>query len=457
MERTAGTWQHPAMQPATRYARLGSDRIAYQVVGEGPPDLVLAGIFGHVDMFWEDPRMSLFLRGLASFSRLIRFDRRGTGASDPMPGDRLTPWESYAEELVAVMDEVGSARAAVMALGAQASAVSLFSAATRPERTSALVLVDATARYLADDDYPIGLAREAGEALVARAAEGWGTEELAAANAPPGHQYDERFTHWAARFQRAMASPSAAAAYLRALLEVDVRPVLASLDVPTLVLAQTRNPMVPVEHGRYLAEHIKGARLLEIEGDDPALIWSRPEVLLDAAEAFLTGEGGAAGSGRVLATVLFTDIVASTERAGRLGDRRWRELLDLHDDLARRLAQASGGQVVKTTGDGVLATFDGPARAIRYAAALRAELDEVGVRIRAGLHTGEVEPRADDVGGIAVHIAARVMAAAGPGQILVSRTVRDLLAGSGVTLADRGQHTLRGVDGPWRLFEVITT
>ena len=442
----------PAVQPETRYARIGPDRIAFQTVGEGP-DLVLAGIFGHVDLFWEDPRMSLFLRGLASFSRLIRFDRRGTGASDPMPDDSLPPWESYADELVAVLDAVGSERAAIAALGPQAGPMAVFFAGSRPGRTRALVLADATARYLAADDYPIGLPRVRGEAIVDRAAEQWGTEDLAAANSP-GHADDERFLRWSARLQRSMASPRTAAAYLRSLLELDVRPLLPLLDVPTLVLAQSGHPFVPVEHGRYLAEHIPRAKLVEIEGDDVAVVWDQPEVILAEIEAFLTGADRPAPSSRVLATVVFTDIVASTEQAGRRGDRRWRDLLDVHDEVARRLVQAGGGRFVKTTGDGVLATFDGPGRAIRFTVALRQELELIGLRIRAGLHTGEVELRDEDVGGLAVHIAARVMAAAGPGEILTSRTVRDLVVGSDISLADRGMHQLKGVEEPWPLFAV---
>jgi class 3 adenylate cyclase len=438
-------------QPETRYARLHGDRIAYQVLGQGPPDLVFTmGSFSHVDVAWEDPQIALFLRRLASFSRLLRFDRRGTGASDPLPPDPLPPWEAYAEELDAVMDAAGMERAALLTAGPEAGPMALFFAGTRPERTGALVIADATARYLVADDYPIGVAPEVAEAMVARATEQWGTE----ANVEAGSRArDERFLRWSARLQRAIASPRVVQAYLRALLDVDVRPILPQIQAPTLVLQHTEFGFLPVTHGRYLAEHIPGARLLEVPGDLP-LLWELPDQVLEAIEEFLTGADRPALSARVLATVLFTDIVGSTGRAAELGDRRWRELLQVHDDLAARLVDRWGGRLVKSTGDGILATFDGPGHAVGCAAALRGELRGIDIDIRAGLHAGEVELRDGDVGGIAVHIAARVMAAAGPGEVLVSRTVRDLVTGSDTALEDRGDHRLRGVEGSWRLFAV---
>jgi class 3 adenylate cyclase len=440
-------------QPETRYARLHGDRIAYQVLGQGPPDLVFTmGSFSHVDVAWEDPQIALFLRRLASFSRLLRFDRRGTGASDPLPPDPLPPWEAYAEELDAVMDTVGMERAALLTAGPEAGPMALFFAGTRPERTGALVIADATARYLVADDYPIGVAPEVAEAMVARTTEQWGTEANVQTGSPARGR-DERFLRWSARLQRAIASPRVVRAYLRALLEVDVRPILPLIHAPTLVLQHTDFAFLPVAHGRYLAEHIPGARLVEVPGDLP-LLWELPDQVLEAVEEFLTGVDRPAVPTRVLATVLFTDIVGSTERAAELGDRRWRELLQVHDDLAARLVDRWGGRLVKTTGDGVLATFDGPGRAVGCAAALREELRGIDIEIRAGLHVGEVEPRDGDVGGIAVHIAARVMAAAGPGEVLVSRTVRDLVAGSDTALEDRGDHHLKGVEGSWRLFAV---
>jgi len=442
-----------AAQPETRYARLGGDRIAYQVLGQGPPDLVFTmGSFSHVDVAWEDPQIALFLRRLASFSRLLRFDRRGTGASDPLPADPLPPWEAYAEELDAVMDAAGVERAALLTAGPEAGPMALFFAGTRPARTGALILADATARYLAADDYPIGVPPEIAETVVARAEEYWGTETNIRTSAP-ARARDERFLRWSARLQRAIASPGVVRAYLRALLEVDVRPILPLIQAPTLVLHHTGFRQLPVAHGRYLAEHIPGARLVEVPGDLP-LLWELPDPVLEAVEEFLTGVDRPAVATRVLATVLFTDIVGSTERAAELGDRRWRELLQVHDDLAGRLVDRWGGRLVKTTGDGILATFDGPGRAVGCAAALRDELRGIDMRIRAGLHAGEVELRDGDVGGIAVHIAARVLATAGPGEVLVSRTVRDLVTGSDTVLEDRGAHPLKGVEGTWQLFAV---
>jgi class 3 adenylate cyclase len=442
-----------AVPPETRYARVGPDRLVYQVLGQGPPDLVFTmGAFSHVDVVWDDPQIALFLRRLASFCRLLRFDRRGTGASDPLPPDPLPPWEAYTEELVAVMDAVGSQRAALLVAGPEAGPMALFFAGTKPERTAALVLADASARYLVADDYPIGVAAQTAEAMLARAEELWGTEAFAGINAP-SRAGDERFLRWSARLQRAIASPGVVRAHLRALLEVDVRPILPLIQAPTLVLHHRAFRYIPVEHSRYLADHIPGARLIELEGVLP--LWERPDLPLEVVEEFLTGVRRPAPPSRVLATVLFTDIVGSTERAAELGDRRWRTLLDVHDELAGRLVERWGGRLVKTTGDGVLATFDGPGRAIGCAATLRDELGEIGVQMRAGVHIGEVELRGDDVGGIAVHVAARVMATAGAGEVVVSRTVRDLVAGSEVVLQDRGSRRLKDVEGDWQLFGVV--
>jgi class 3 adenylate cyclase len=439
------------MQPETRYARLDGDRIAYQVLGEGPPDLVLARrSYSHIDIAWEDPGTTLFLRRLASFCRLILFDRRGTGPSDALPPDPLPPWESYAEELAAVLDEVGSQRAAIMA-HLDAGPTALLFAATRPERTSALVLVHTSARFAAASDYPIGGTPAQVEEALASFNRLWGSDELAA-RLVPSRAGDARFLGWFAKFQRASARPKDAQVFLRAMAEVDVRPVLPLVQAPTLVLHRRDFRLVPIAQGRYLAERIAGARLLELPGSDVDLTWETPELALDAVQEFLTGVRRSVEPSRVLATVLFTDIVGSTQRAARLGDRRWRELLEVHDELGRRLVEQFGGQLVKTTGDGLLATFDGPGRAIRCAAALGDELAGIGLQIRAGVHTGEIELRDGDVGGIAVHIAARVMAAAAPGELLTSSTVRDLVVGSDIAMTDRGPHPLKGLDGSWQLY-----
>jgi class 3 adenylate cyclase len=329
----------------------------------------------------------------------------------------------------------------------------LLFAGTRPERTSALVLVHTSARFVAGDDYPIGIAAEDVEALMGRFDQLWGSDTMAAMLAP-SRAGDARFLRWFAKWQRASVSPKAAQAFLRAMTEVDVRPVLPLVQAPTLILHRRGFGLVPIEHGRYLAEHITGAKLVELPGSDVDLSWETPELALDSIQEFLTGVRRVVEPNRVLASVLFTDIVASTERATRLGDRRWRQLLEVHDELAHRLVEQFGGQLVKTTGDGILATFDGPGRAIGYAAALRDELTGIDLQIRAGLHTGEIERRDGDVGGIAVHIAARVMAAAAPGEILASSTVRDLVVGSDIAMEDVGTRPLKGVEGAWQLFAV---
>ena len=352
------------MQPEARYARLGEDRIAYQVLGEGPPDLIMTtGNYSHVDMVWEDPGIALFLRTLASFSRLIVFDRRGTGASDPQPPGSLPPWESYAQDLTAVLDEVGSQQAALLAQ-LDASPMALFFAGTRPERTRALILANAAAKFLAADDYPIGVPPEVAEALLAQFDQLWGTEAMAAMFAP-SRAGDQRFCRWLARFQRAVASPRVVQAFLRANLEMDARPILPLIQAPTLVLHRRDYQFIPIANGRYLAEHISGARVVELDGTEQSLFWETPEAVLDHIERFLTGMRRGVQPTRTLATVLFTDIVSSTERAEELGDRRWRELLNVHDELTGRVVEEFSGRLVKTTGDGILATFDGPGRARR--------------------------------------------------------------------------------------------
>jgi class 3 adenylate cyclase len=411
------------------------------------------GSFGNIDMIWEDPAAALFLRRLASFSRLIRFDRRGTSASDPLPLDALPPWESYADELTAVLDEVGSERAAILAM-LDAGPSAMFFAATYPERTVALILANTSAKWVATDPDMIGIPHGVAEAVVARLDDAWGTEAMVDLQTP-SRAGDERFRSWYARYTRSIAGPKAVRAFARALFDVDARSILPSIQAATLVMHREHYLVLPREHGRYLAEHIPGAMLVELPGADGPVYWETPDETLERIEGFLLGIHRRVDANRSLATVLFTDIVRSTERASELGDRRWREILDVHDDIARRHVEGSGGRFVKGTGDGVLATFDGPGRAIRTAQAIREDLRAIGVEIRAGLHIGEVEARGEDVGGIAVHIAARVIAEASPGEILVSRTVRDLVTGSDVRFVERGSHALRGVEGSWELFGVV--
>jgi class 3 adenylate cyclase len=388
---------------------------------------------------FEDPAAVLFYRRLASFARVIHFDRRGTGGSDAAPVDARPPWELYAEELTAVLDAAEAERAAILAMF-DVGPMAISFAATRLQRTAALILANTSARHLADDDYPIGIPPEAAEAMRAGMEAYWGTEELVRLLVP-SRADDERFRRWHAKLQRATASPQTVQTFIHASYAVDARPMLPLVQAPTLVLHRREFGLVPIEHGRYLAERVPDATLVELPGADGPLVWETPELALDAIQEFLTGVRRAVAPDQTLATVLFTDIVASTQRAGQVGDRRWRELLELHDQTARRWVEAFHGTLVKTTGDGILATFDSPARAIRCAAALGEDLRGLGIQIGAGLHTGEIELRhgdVGDVGGMGVHIAARVMAAAGPGDILVSRTVHDLVVGSGIVLRDRG-------------------
>jgi class 3 adenylate cyclase/pimeloyl-ACP methyl ester carboxylesterase len=452
------------MQPETRYALVGRERVAYQVVGKAPIDLVFtSGSYGHVDLEWDDPSIARFLRRLASFTRLIRFDRRGTGSSDRFPGEQLPPWESYVEEVEAVMEAVGSERAAIMGMYDAGPMAALFAAA-KPELTSALILTNTGARFTVADDYPIGVPYETVDQLVEIVGAVWGTE----AQVPmlvPSRADDEVFMRWFARLQRAVAPPATIEANLRAAVEADARSILPAIHVPTLVLHRASCLRSPVEHGRFLAEHIDGAKLVEVPGSDAPPYWENADAFLDAIEEFLTGIRRAPEASRVLATVLFTDIVGSTELASRLGDARWRELLDRHDEAARREVDAAQGKFVKTTGDGIVATFDGPGRAIRCATSLRDELRALGLPIRAGLHAGEIELRSSevsdaggdadpDVGGIAVHISARVMALSGPSEVLVSQTVKDLVAGSGLRFEDAGEHELKGIPDRWHLYRV---
>lgn len=333
--------------------------------------------------------------------------------------------------------------------------MTMFFAATHPDRTAALVLANTTARWVATESHPMGLPRDHVEGIIARLDEAWGTEDMVDL-AVPSRARDARFRSWYARYSRSIAGPRAVQAFARALFETDARSILPSIQVPTLVMHRESYAFLPIEHGRYIAEHIPGAMLVELAGSDGVVFWETPDEILERIEEFLVGVPRGVSASRTLATVLLTDIVRSTERAAEVGDRRWREILNVHDDVARRNVEASGGRFIKGTGDGILATFDGPGRGIRAAEAIRDNLRPIGVEIRAGLHTGEVEARGDDVGGIGVHIAARVMAEAAAGEILISRTVRDLVVGSNIRSVDRGTHTLKGVEGDWRLFRVVS-
>jgi class 3 adenylate cyclase len=438
--------------PETRYAGDGDVRIAYQVFGEGPVDLLFAiGGLIPVDIGWEDPGFARFFRRLATFSRVVIFDSRGWGASRTAV-DILPTVEEWADDLRLVLDSVGIERAAVV--GHYAGAVmSTFFAAAHPDRVSSMVLIDASARMLRSPDYPIGMPATARDRLITGFIETYGTgaDLILIARSRVD---DERFRRWWARCERMANGPHGAGAYWRALSSRDMRAVLPALRVPTLVLQRADDPLIRVDQGRFLAEQIPDARYVELEGEDHLFFSGDTDRMLDEIEVFLTGSAAGAEPDRLLASVLFTDIVGSTDTAAALGDRRWRELLDRHDALTQEHVQRFRGRVVKTTGDGALATFDGPARAIRCACSLRDAASSAGVELRAGIHTGEVEQRGGDIGGIAVHLAARVQALAEAREVLVSRTVADLVAGSGIAFSDRGEHELKGVPGRWRLLAV---
>jgi class 3 adenylate cyclase len=443
------------VRPTTKFAKLGNDRVGYQVLGEGPIDLVfLTGMSSHIDLRWEEPLNEYFLHRLASFSRLILFDRRGTGVSDPVPLDHLPTWEEWADDMRVVFDAVGSERAAIMAWLDGGPMAMLF-AATYPERTAALVLAHTGARYVRAEDYPHGLAPEVAEQLLHMVEELWGTEGFVSI-AAPSRSHDEGFRQRYGRYLRAAARPREAAAQLRNVLSADVRHVLPLIHCPTLVLNRSGYPLATMDHARYLAEHIPDARLVELPGTDGVLVTEHASEILDRIEEFLSGIPGGSVPDRVLATVLFTDIVSSTDRAASMGDRRWKAFLETHDEITRDQVAQFQGRFIESTGDGVLATFDRPGRAIRAAGAIQESIRALGIDIRAGLHAGEIELREGGhrVGGIAVHIAARVTAIAAPGEILVSSTVKDLVAGSRVGFSDRGVHDLKGVPGGWRLFAV---
>jgi pimeloyl-ACP methyl ester carboxylesterase len=445
----------PPMEPTTGYATLDEDRIAYQIIGDGPVDLVVtAGWLSPFDIEWEEPNVRAFFQQLARFARVIRFDRRGMGASDPIPLDALPPWESLSDEIEAVMETVGSEQAAVLASGNAAPGACMF-AASHPERTSGLVLFNTTVRWMWDDDYPFGYAPEEHAAWSAQAAEDWGTGASLAA-AFPSRAGDPAFTKFYARVERATTSPKVIAKYFAAEAEMDGRAVLPTITVPTLVLHRTGSQSVPIEHGRYMAEHIPNARLVELPGGDIVPYWETPELIVEEIERFISGSQPSAAIDRQLATVMFTDIVDSTRRAAALGDRRWQALLDRHHEITRHTVGEYSGQWIRSTGDGMLATFSGPGRAIIGATSLVGEIADIDLHLRTGIHTGEIEIRGNDVGGIAVHLAARIMAEAQADEILVSRTVKDLVVGSDLSFTDRGVHSLKGIDEDWHLYAVTT-
>jgi class 3 adenylate cyclase len=434
--------------PDIQYAVNGEVHLAYQTAGKGPPDILFIwGPFSNIELVWEHPPARRFLERLSSIGRSIMFDKRGTGLSDR--AGELPILEEQMDDVVAVLDAVLSEQVVLMG-GGDAAMMTILFAATHPERTSALILSSPRVRITSTPDFPSAYDADLWHDLSEQISDQWG-QGISQFVAAPSSLGDERARQWWARLERQSLGPGDVKRMFDVLAHTDVRPVLDAIRVPTLILHRTGDVFSPVEQSRYLAEHIPGARFVEFPGQDHAGWEGDQDPGNDEIEEFITGHRPVREPDRVLATVLFTDIVGSTERARQLGDRRWRELLDRHDDVARGELERHQGRLIKTTGDGLLATFDGPARAIRCASAL---CEVLPVPIRAGLHTGEVELRGSDVGGIAVHIGARVAAAAASGEVLVSRTVKDLVAGSGIAFADRGTHTLKGIPDDWQLYAV---
>jgi class 3 adenylate cyclase/alpha-beta hydrolase superfamily lysophospholipase len=450
------SWNHAVTgEPRTQFARHGDAHVAYQITGDGPLDVVLLSEWSTpLEERWEQPLVSGPLHRLASFSRLISFDKRGIGLSDPLAISEVSTAEDWLEDLQAVLDTIGAERVALLGLGDGGPIAMLF-AAVSPQRTAALVLGNTAARMSQADDYPWGFPPEAQQMAFDDAAADWVSGGLLG-YLNPGLANDELFRDWWAKARRHQASPGAANAIYRMLFGLDVRRVLPSVQAPTLVLHRRDTQHITVEHGRYLAAHIPAAKYLELPGADHHWWAGDSDALIDEIELFLTGQRRPVESNRALATVLFTDIVDSTAQASTLGDRKWRQLLDRHDALTRAELGRFEGQEIKHLGDGFLVRFDGPARAVHCANAIRDRAQHIGLEIRAGLHTGEVELRPDDLGGVAVHIAARVVDLAEANEVLVSRTVKDLVAGSGIHFSDRGTHPLKGLPEPWQLYRVDT-
>jgi class 3 adenylate cyclase len=447
------------MPPTVRYAKSGDVNIAYQVLGEGPFDLVyVPGWVSNLEVRWELPNYARFIERLASFSRLIVFDKRGTGLSDRVPTNELPTLEQRMDDVRAVMDAVGSDRAALFGASEGGPMCALF-AATYPERVNSLVMYGSFARGFPDGDYPWATTRWATtpedlDALLEVAEETWGEPDELLGLWGPSVAEHEPFKRWWARYLRMSASPAAGVAVARMNHQIDIRHVLPAIQAPTLVIHRANDSLIFADGSRYMAERIPEARYVELPGEDHLWFLGDVDALVDEVEQFLTGARREREPHRVLATVMFTDIVGSTERAAELGDSRWRELLASHEALVRAQLDRFRGREVQMLGDGVLATFDGPARAIRCARMICDEVESLGIEVRAGLHTGECEMRNGDIAGIAVHTGARVSAMASAGEVLVSSTVKDLVAGSGIEFQDRGLHRLKGVPGEWRLFAV---
>ncbi|MGH9135889.1 MAG: adenylate/guanylate cyclase domain-containing protein [Acidimicrobiales bacterium] len=438
----------------TRYARTTDGLyIAYQVAGEGPPDLVAtAGGFSHLEVYSEYEPFVRWGERIASFGRFVVFDKRGTGMSDPVPPGRAPALEERMDDLRAVMDAVGLERAALLGFF-EGNAMAALYAATHPNHVSALILYGPWMRFMWAPDYPWAFSRDLLEHLGEAIEAGTDADFLAPMLAPSAAE-DPEFRLWWAKLHRNAGTPGQRGALYRMNFDIDVRAVLGSIRVPTLILHRRNDPLVPVEAGRWAASQIPGAKFVTLDGEDHLPFVGEFEDFAGEIEEFLTGHRREIGSERVLATVMFVDIVDSTRQAAALGDHQWKQVLDDYERIVERQLERYRGRLVKTLGDGSLSTFDGPARAIRCAAAIREAVGALGLRTRSGLHTGEVEVRGEDVSGLAVHLAHRVSSAAAPAEVLVSSTVKDLVVGSGIEFDDRGERQLKGIPRSWRLFAV---
>ena len=439
------------MRPETRYTQSGDVSIAYQVVGDGPIDLVMApGWIFHLEVAWERPEFERMMRRFTPHFRVILFDKRGTGLSDRSVSS--SSLEDRMDDIGAVMDAAGSERAALMGWSEGGTFAAMF-AATYPERTRALVLYASGARFKRAPDFDVAWGDEVEEMFLAYLRDSWGSG-MAAHIVVPSRAKDEDFVRWFGRYERMSVSPSEGLTLWRSNSDIDIRHILPTIRVPTLILHQREEMFLPLLLSQDLAARIPDAKYVELSGRDHIFWFGDPEETVGEILEFITGSRSAPDMDRVLATVLFVDIVGSTERAAEVGDHRWRDLLERYYAIVGGEVERFRGRKVKTLGDGVLATFDGPARAVRCAQALAGRTRELGLELRSGVHTGEIEVIGDDVGGIAVHIGSRVAGHAGPGEVVVSSMVKDLAAGSGLAFADRGTHSLKGVPDEWRLYSV---
>jgi class 3 adenylate cyclase/pimeloyl-ACP methyl ester carboxylesterase len=437
--------------PRTRYARSGDAHIAYQVFGKGDVDVVLVpGFVSNIEFYWQVPGIRALLERLGSYARVVIFDKRGTGLSDPVT--EVPPLEQRMDDMHAVMEAAEVERAALYGISEGGPASLLFTA-TYPDRVSALVIYGSTPRFSWAEDFPYGVKAHEADEIYGEVERQWGDAALVGLFAPSAATDPDLLAVWG-QFLRAGASPSMGMKVMRSMMGIDVRDILEAIQVPTLVVHRSGDLIAPVEGARIIAERIDGARMVELDEPDHLPFLGDTERISDEVEEFLTGARRTRVADRVLATVLFTDIVDSTRQAAEHGDRRWRELIERHDELTRRQLERFRGREIKTLGDGFLATFDGPARAVECARAVRDGVRPLGIDVRAGVHTGECEFTNGDVSGMAVNIGARVGAIAGPGEVLVSSTVKDLTVGADLAFAERGEHYLKGVPGSWRLFAV---